>query len=133
MKIIGPVWTYWAFPMERYCARLQPTITNRRFPYSTLDRFVLHSAQLTQCEIVYNLTKELSLKGPDNQVGRGQLSNPLCKLIPLLNAIDVEAHILLFSYKIRLVFFFHHDGSLSSPMGLSAMLFRPLPSAMRSQ
>lgn len=35
---IGPVWTYWAFPMERHCNSLLPAIRSRSHPnQSTLS------------------------------------------------------------------------------------------------
>jgi hypothetical protein len=57
----GPVWCYWAFPMERYCGKLQPAIRSRRFPYASLDHYVIENAQLTQIKVVYNMLEELAL------------------------------------------------------------------------
>ena len=57
----GPVWTAWAFPMERYCGALQPAIRSRRFPYSSLNRYVLDRARLTHIKVVYDLHKMLAL------------------------------------------------------------------------
>jgi hypothetical protein len=50
----GPVWASWAFPMERYCGLLNPTIKSWRYPFSSIDRYVTEVAQLTQlrCSIV---------------------------------------------------------------------------------
>ncbi|KAF5315316.1 hypothetical protein D9619_007521 [Psilocybe cf. subviscida] len=62
IRTMGPVWCYWAFPMERYCGKLQWAIRSRRFPYPSLDRFVTEDAQLTQIQAMYNLFDELSLK-----------------------------------------------------------------------
>ncbi|KAF9000079.1 hypothetical protein BDQ17DRAFT_1391373 [Cyathus striatus] len=59
---MGPVWCYWAFPMERYCGKLQPAICSHHFPYSLLDRFVVEDAQLTQIKTVYDVANELSLQ-----------------------------------------------------------------------
>ena len=40
-----PVWAYWAFPMERYCAILQQAVNNsRRHPYVTLDKYIAEDA-----------------------------------------------------------------------------------------
>ena len=47
----GPVWTAWAFPMERYCGALQPAIRSRRFPYSSLNCYVVDWARLTQIKL----------------------------------------------------------------------------------
>jgi hypothetical protein len=80
IKATGPVWCYWAFPMERYCGVLQPAIRNRRFPFASLDRHVLEEAQLTQVGAIYDKAEELSLKeskphGPP----RGSFEDPACK------------------------------------------------------
>ncbi|KAI9435658.1 hypothetical protein BJY52DRAFT_1422103 [Lactarius psammicola] len=55
IKTCGPVWCYWAFPMERYCNRLKPAIRNRRTPYTSIDQYVLEDAQLTQIKAIYAL------------------------------------------------------------------------------
>ncbi|KAI9431721.1 hypothetical protein H4582DRAFT_1822048, partial [Lactarius indigo] len=62
IKTCGPVWCYWAFPMERYCNRLKPAIRNRRSPYASMDRYVLEDAQLTQIKAIYGLSDELALR-----------------------------------------------------------------------
>lgn len=79
IKAIGPVWCYWAFPMERYCGVLQPAIRSRRFPYAALDRHVVEDAQLTQVKVTYNMAQELSLCGPRTAT-IGAFSHPLCKV-----------------------------------------------------
>lgn len=61
---MGPVWAYWAFPMERYCNDIGSHIRNRRHPYSNINQYVASVAHLTQIEILYNLTDELSLEPP---------------------------------------------------------------------
>ncbi|KAF9474439.1 hypothetical protein BDN70DRAFT_815708 [Pholiota conissans] len=68
IEACGPVWCYWAFPMERYCGKLQPALRSRRFPYAALDRFVLEDAQLTQIKFTSGLTDELSLRTPKGLV-----------------------------------------------------------------
>lgn len=77
MKAVGPVWSYWEFPMERYCGTLQPAIRSRRFPYASLDRFVLETAQLTQIKVIYNLVDELNLQ-PRREHVAGLFSDPSC-------------------------------------------------------
>ncbi|KAH6880950.1 hypothetical protein BKA70DRAFT_1391158 [Coprinopsis sp. MPI-PUGE-AT-0042] len=64
IRQMGPVWCYWAFPMERYCGKLQRIIRSRRFPYPAMDRFVVEDAQLTQIGLLYNVVEELSLSPP---------------------------------------------------------------------
>ncbi|KAJ3494279.1 hypothetical protein NLJ89_g10843 [Agrocybe chaxingu] len=64
IKAMGPVWCYWAFPMERYCGRLKPSVRSRRFPYASLDRYVLEDSQLTQIKAFYDMAEELTLREP---------------------------------------------------------------------
>ena len=79
IKAVSPVWCYWAFPMERYCGALQPAIRSRRFPYASLDRYVVEDTQLAQIKMVYNVTGELSLR-PARGAIAGSYSTPLCML-----------------------------------------------------
>ncbi|KAF7332811.1 hypothetical protein MSAN_02432300 [Mycena sanguinolenta] len=84
IKFTGPVWCYWAFPMERYCGSLQPGIRSRRFPWASLDRYVVEKAQLTQIMTVYNAFSELSLVESQVQVpgSFSDSSYPSCVLLP---------------------------------------------------
>ncbi|KAJ7258664.1 hypothetical protein C8J57DRAFT_1436814 [Mycena rebaudengoi] len=61
----GPVWAYWAFPMERFCGRLQPCIKSRRFPFVSIDGHVVATAQLAIVKVTHSLDKKLRL-GPPN-------------------------------------------------------------------
>ena len=78
IEAAGPVWTYWAFPTERFCGRLLPEIRSRRHPFSNIDNFVVASAKLSQIKIVYNLDEELSLRPKKAEVLRGSFSHPSC-------------------------------------------------------
>ncbi|KAJ7105985.1 hypothetical protein C8R44DRAFT_638954, partial [Mycena epipterygia] len=78
IKFMGPVWCYWAFPTERYCGSIQPGIRSRRFPWASLDRHVLETAQLTQLKVAYNVVDELSLRDPPAQIP-GTHSDPACE------------------------------------------------------
>lgn len=57
----GPVWTSWAFPMERFCGQMQPAIMSRRHPDACMARYIVEHAQLTQAALVHNFTEELTL------------------------------------------------------------------------
>lgn len=74
---MGPVWCYWAFPMERHCGRLKLAIRSRRFPYASLDRYVLEDAQLTQIKVFYDLVDELSLR-PSRKLPKGSFKSDNC-------------------------------------------------------
>ncbi|KAG8961311.1 hypothetical protein FRC05_006248 [Tulasnella sp. 425] len=62
VRMMGPVWCYWAFPMERFCGSLLPAIKSRRFPYASIDRRVTELSQLYQIKILYGLRKNLDLR-----------------------------------------------------------------------
>jgi hypothetical protein len=64
--------------MERFCGTLQPAIRSRRFPYASLDRYVVEDAQLTQIKVVYNVAEELALRPPRDANNIGGFSDPLC-------------------------------------------------------
>ena len=61
---MGPVWAYWAFPMERYCGDVIHNIRSRRFPYASINRYVTSRAQLTHISLLYSLDEKLSLQPP---------------------------------------------------------------------
>ena len=77
---MGPVWCYWAFPMERYCSTLQPAIRSRCFPYASIDRYVVEDAQLTQIKVVHNMAEELALRAPQRAIPQGAYACPFCEL-----------------------------------------------------
>ncbi|OBZ65551.1 hypothetical protein A0H81_14386 [Grifola frondosa] len=58
----GPVWASWAFPMERYCSSLQPAIKSHRFPYASIDHYILDAVRLQHIKLIYNMTEELALR-----------------------------------------------------------------------
>ncbi|KAJ7204051.1 hypothetical protein GGX14DRAFT_369096 [Mycena pura] len=93
IEFSGPVWCYWAFPMERYCGSIQPGIRSRRFPWASMDRHVLETAQLTQIKTVYNVSEELSLTEPRGPI-RGSFADPMypsCILLPPKSPIQPNA------------------------------------------
>jgi hypothetical protein len=51
----GPLWTSWAFVMERFCGHLLPAVKNRTRPYEHLDNYVLRRAQMQVVSKVYRL------------------------------------------------------------------------------
>jgi hypothetical protein len=74
----GPMWAYWAFPMERYCGSLIPAIKSRRFPFPSIDRYVTEVAQLTQIKTYHRLYDDLSLRPPKFDIA-GQFSDQACE------------------------------------------------------
>jgi hypothetical protein len=61
---MGPVWAYWAFPMERYCGDVVRNIRSRRFPYASINSYVTSRAQLTHIFLLYDLHEKLCLQPP---------------------------------------------------------------------
>ncbi|EJU02095.1 hypothetical protein DACRYDRAFT_51660, partial [Dacryopinax primogenitus] len=45
MQNSGPLWASWAFPMERFCGKVQRTITGRLNPYPGIDWCILQCCQ----------------------------------------------------------------------------------------
>ena len=65
----GPVWTNWAFPMERYCGDVVRHVRNQRYPYIGINNYATSSAQLAQLKLRYDLDEELSFGSQDNDAG----------------------------------------------------------------
>lgn len=72
IETMGPVWAYWAFPMERFCGALARASKSRRYPYSSLNRRVLQTAQLSQIKLIYGLTERLDLEDRRDNIATGQ-------------------------------------------------------------
>ena len=77
IRAMGPVWAYWAFPMERYCGDIGRNIKSRRFPYATINKYITSQAQLTHVILLYGLHDQLSLRPPQSHDKDLQL--PLCE------------------------------------------------------
>lgn len=69
---MGPVWCYWAFPMERFCGALGRANLNPRFPFVSMDRHVLEVAQLAQIKYMYNLFETLDLGDHKHTMANGR-------------------------------------------------------------
>ncbi|KAF6758291.1 hypothetical protein DFP72DRAFT_807899 [Ephemerocybe angulata] len=93
--MLGPVWVYWAFAMERFCGRIGRVIRSRRFPFSNLDNQILAHAQLTQLKNTYpKLRQELSLiQRPVPLTIRMFLSQPADEKYALVAPRQIDPHI----------------------------------------
>ncbi|KIK88626.1 hypothetical protein PAXRUDRAFT_84142, partial [Paxillus rubicundulus Ve08.2h10] len=49
----GPIWTSWTFAMEHYCGFLRAGLRSKHFPWSNLNKCVLHMAYLGQLKVKY--------------------------------------------------------------------------------
>jgi hypothetical protein len=81
IRAMGPVWAYWAFPMERYCGDLLRHIKSRRFPYPNINSYVTSCAHLTQITLLYDLHGKLDLLPPKSD--ERNISFPLC-MFPII-------------------------------------------------
>ena len=77
IKVAGPFWTYWAYPMERHCNVLLQAIKSRRRPFASINPFVIATAQLDQIQLSYDLYEVLRLD-PDKKENSG-LIHDSCK------------------------------------------------------
>jgi hypothetical protein len=50
-----PLWTSWAFVMERFCGHILPAVKNRVRPYEHLDNYVQRRAQMQIVSLKYGL------------------------------------------------------------------------------
>lgn len=51
--------------MERYGGHeVKPGVTSRRFPYSSLDQYILRKTRLRQIGIIYGISEQLTLTPP---------------------------------------------------------------------
>jgi hypothetical protein len=78
IEAAGPMWAYWAFPMERHCGSLVPAIRSRRFPFPSIDRYVTEVAQLAQVKINHGLHETLALRAPKLDVA-GMFADEACE------------------------------------------------------
>ncbi|KAJ3912076.1 hypothetical protein F5877DRAFT_93663 [Lentinula edodes] len=76
LEEIGPVWTHWAFPMQRYCGHLQPAIKSRRHPFVAIDNYIVLQAQLLQIKLIYGVEDDLSLKPPCSLLPAKHFAHP---------------------------------------------------------
>lgn len=79
----GPVWAYWAFPMERFCGLPQPSIKSRRHPYASMDTWLSANTQLCLIKLINNVEDELSLNPPKSERRRGEPLDPTCAYISI--------------------------------------------------
>ena len=67
IRVASPVWTYWAYPMERHCNTLLQLIRSRRHPYASISSFVTAKSQLDQIKLLYDLHEILRLDPDENE------------------------------------------------------------------
>jgi hypothetical protein len=84
IRISGPVWAYWAFPMECFCGHIQRAIRSRCYPWTEIDNYVKHQSQLRIITLRYNLDDQLNFcrrRRDENMLGH---KYPNCRcLVPI--------------------------------------------------
>lgn len=67
--------------MERFCGRVQRSIKTRRFPFASIDAFVVADARLKQLGLQWNISQMLSLKPPQSNtdIRDYEIAIPGCK------------------------------------------------------
>jgi hypothetical protein len=81
IEAMGPVWTYWAFPMERFCGKLLRCIKSRRHPFANIDSHITAIAQLDQIKNRYNAHEQLALL-PQKEGNSREFAFVKCKCLP---------------------------------------------------
>ena len=66
----GPLWTSWAFFVERYCGSLIPAIKSRLHPYGAIDHQIKRLAQVNHLESVFGL--QFEPHRPPEELRRGE-------------------------------------------------------------
>jgi hypothetical protein len=88
IEATGPVWTSWAFPMERFCGRLRQAVKSRRFPDASIAQYLVGEARLNQIQLVHNMSEELLLRVPGRADVPGQLKHDSCKHLIIYNGCN---------------------------------------------
>ena len=92
IRAMGPVWAYWAFPMERHCGDILRNIRSQRFPYASINKYVTSCAQLTHITLLYGLHEQLILLPPVHHDTDVKL--PSCKsLVTLINLLPYHSEL----------------------------------------
>ena len=78
MRMTGPVWASWEFPMECVCGTLLPAVKSRRFPYASLSNYATEVAQIKQISLIYNLETILALRLPKAREETAQYADHGC-------------------------------------------------------
>src|ERR1700678_819541 len=77
IRVADPVWTHWAYPMERQCNTFLQLIRSRCQPYASISWFVTATAQLDQIRLLHDLHETLRLD-PDKKES-AKLVHDLCR------------------------------------------------------
>ena len=86
IRVMGPVWAYWAFPMECYCGDILHNVKSQQFLYANINKYVTSCTQLTHITLLYDLHKKLCHLPPMSH--NLDIKLPICKsLVILMNLL----------------------------------------------
>lgn len=75
IEYLGPVWGYWAFPMERYCSFIGASVKSRRYPYTNIANRIRDVAQLRIIREIYNLRDTVTFGNTRASIEEEELRN----------------------------------------------------------
>src|ERR1700734_1103053 len=61
IQVLGPVWAYWAFPMERHCNTILQCVRSHCHLYKSISNFTIAVAQLNLIRLLYNMLDKMDL------------------------------------------------------------------------
>ncbi|CAE6475948.1 unnamed protein product, partial [Rhizoctonia solani] len=95
---MGPIWCYWAYPMERFCSFILNSVKSRRYPCANIDERALNRARLQKILHKYRLIEKEPFTGrkrPEESDGATVFRNyPLAFLLsPHSTRLHVDRHL----------------------------------------
>ncbi|CAE6442787.1 unnamed protein product [Rhizoctonia solani] len=98
LEYMGPLWCYWAYPMERFCSFIINSVKSRRYPYANIDERILNRARLKIILHKYRLIDQEPFVGhqqPNESEGSTRVRGyPLTSLFgPQSEALTVDRHL----------------------------------------
>lgn len=78
----GPVWCYWSYPMERFCGHLKKGAKSGRFPYNSLDHYLIEWTIVWHLGAIHNIRDVLKLerkKRESSGKSKNRLEIPGCE------------------------------------------------------
>lgn len=80
--------------MERYCGFIQPAFKSRRYPYASVNRYVLDHARLSHIRVLYDASDVLRLRAVDLDGYHGAVCLKGCKFKFLCHAVGTALTVL---------------------------------------
>ncbi|QRW21895.1 Transposase family tnp2 [Rhizoctonia solani] len=98
LEYMGPLWAYWAYPMERFCSFIINSVKSRRYPYANIDERILNRARLQIILRKYRLIDKepfaLRYRPDESENATMVRGYPLAYLLsPHLKHLHVDQHL----------------------------------------